>query len=390
MAETVKTDVVVIGAGIAGASAAFHLADAGIKAVLVEREHPASGPTGTSSAVCHYFYAVPELSRLARRGIQILKDIPRSCGGPDVFHANGVLWAAGENNADEFRRTIARIRDEEGGGIDVVTPAEIARMAPGFDLDRIVLAAWEPEQGYADPYDATNALTKGARSRGARYLGNRTVTSFEVGGGRFKGVGLSDGTRIAADRAVVTAGPWTRSLLATLGVEVPLHIERHAMAVLNAPGVARDVLPFSWVDDIMSHYARPEGANTILVGTWAGGGTGVRNPDAAEKPKRVEVVGAYDAAVSTDEAVWIVEQMSPRVPAVAELGIRPGYACMYDMSPDDLPIIDRVPGIEGIAFAAGSSGHGFKLGPAVGEEVARLATGGASPLIAPLSLARFG
>ncbi|MSP81775.1 MAG: FAD-binding oxidoreductase [Alphaproteobacteria bacterium] len=389
MAETVGCDVVVIGAGIAGSSAAFHLASQGVKTVLVEREHPASGPTGKSSAVCHYFYTVPELSRLARRGIQILKDIPRSCGGPVVFHSNGVLWAAGENNADEFARAIARIRDEEGGGIAALAPVDIARMAPGFDLAGIVLAAWEDEQGYADPYDAANALTKGARDRGAVYLGNRTVTRFAIAGGRFTGVELSDGTKVAADRAVVAAGPWTKSLLRPLGIDLPLHVERHAMAVLNAPGVATTVLPFSWVDDIRSHYARPEGANTILIGTWAGGGTGIRNPDAAEKPKRVAVVGDYDAGVSTAESVWIVEQMAPRVPAVADLGIRPGYACMYDMSPDDLPIIDRVPGVEGIAFAAGSSGHGFKLGPAVGEEVARLATTGPSALIAPFSLARF-
>jgi sarcosine oxidase subunit beta len=62
---------------------------------------------------------------------------------------------------------------------------------------------------------------------------------------------------------------------------------------------------------------------------------------------------------------------------------------MYDMSPDDLPIVDQVPGVDGITFVAGSSGHGFKLGPAVGEEAARLATTGHSELLAPFSLARL-
>jgi sarcosine oxidase subunit beta len=389
LGEIRKCDILVIGAGIAGSSATFNLASQGIKTIVVEREHPASGPTGKSSAVCHLFYTVPELSRLARRGCQILKNLPEMCGGPKVFHPNGVLWCAGAKNADKFARSIARIRDEEGGGIDSVTPEEIARMAPGFNLDAIVLAAWEAEYGYADPYDATNALVQAARDRGAIYLGNRTATKFATAGGKLTGVELSDGTRIAADRAIIAVGPWTKSLVGQFGVELPLHIERHSMAVLDAPGRANAILPFSWVDDILSHYARPEGANTILIGTWAGGGTGIRNPK-ADRPREVRVAGEYDASVSTEEAAWIVEQMSPRVPAVADLGIRPGYACMYDMSPDDLPIVDRVPGVDGITFVAGSSGHGFKLGPAVGEEAARLATTGRSQLLAPFSLARFG
>jgi glycine/D-amino acid oxidase-like deaminating enzyme len=387
--ERLTSDVVVVGAGIAGSSAAFHLASQGVKTVLVERDHPASGPTGKSSAVCHLFYTVPQLSRLARRGCHILKSIPELCGGPTVFHPNGVLWCVGTRNADEFALSIARIRDEEGGGIDAVTPEDIARMAPGFNLDGIVLAAWEAEYGYADPYDAANALAQAARDRGATYLGNRTVTKFATAGGRLTGVELSDGTRITADRAVVAVGPWTKALMRQFGIDLPLHIERHSMAVLDAPGRANEILPFSWVDDILSHYARPEGKNTILIGTWAGGGTGIRNVE-AERPKEVKVAGEYDASVSTEESAWIVEQMAPRAPAVSELGIRPGYACMYDMSPDDLPIVDQVPGVEGIVFVAGSSGHGFKLGPAVGEEAARLATAGRSELLAPFSLARFG
>ena len=81
--------------------------------------------------------------------------------------------------------------------------------------------------------------------------------------------------------------------------------------------------------------------------------------------------------------------MIPRCPELGNLGIRPGYACMYDMSPDDLPIIDELNIAQGLYIIAGSSGHGFKLGPAVGEEVVRLATTGVSKLLAPFSLSRF-
>jgi glycine/D-amino acid oxidase-like deaminating enzyme len=192
----------------------------------------------------------------------------------------------------------------------------------------------------------------------------------------------------------MATGPWTKALAAPLGVALPLHIERHFMAVLDAPGRAEDILPFCWVDDTRSHYARPEGENTILIGTWSGGGTGIRSEESTEDhavhTHRVEVAGEFDATTSTEEAVWTIEHMTPRCPDLAGLGIRPGYACMYDMSPDDLPVIDQVPGAEGLFFAAGSSGHGFKLGPAVGESLAKWALGERSDLLAPFSLARFG
>jgi sarcosine oxidase subunit beta len=256
-------------------------------------------------------------------------------------------------------------------------------------MDDIAIGIWEPGYGYADPYEAANGFAAAAKARGATVRQQSRVAEIAASGGRVAGVRLESGERIAADIVVAATGPWTKSLISPLGVDLPLHIERHAMAVLDAPGRARDILPFAWVDDILAHYARPEREDTILIGTWAGGGTGIRNPDAG-RPHAHADPNDYDAGSDPDEAAWIVQQMLPRVPRIGELGIRPGYACLYDMSPDDLPVIDQVPGVEGLFVVAGSSGHGFKLGPAVGEEVARLVTTGRSDPLAPFSLARFG
>lgn len=394
MSETLTCDVVVVGAGISGAGAAYWLAKHGYSTVIVERESPASGPTGTSSAVSHLFYMEPELSQLARRGCQILKDLPDLTGGPAVFHGIGMLWGVGASNVAAWAKAVARIRDEEGGGIEMIGMEDFARLAPNFALHDLAVGVWEDSYGYADPHEATNELVRAARAHGARYLGNRSVIRFDVTGGKVQGVILSDGTHISAPRAILACGPWTKALVATLGIELPLRIERHFMAVLDAPGGAREVLPFAWCDDTASHYARPEGRNTILVGTWSGGGTGIRNEDSytrhADRLHEVKVAGEFDSAASTDESAWTVEHMLARCPDIAELGLRPGYACMYDMSPDDVPVIDEVPGISGLFFAAGSSGHGFKLGPAVGEALAAWATCERPVVLAPFSLARFG
>ena len=215
MSDALSCDVLVLGAGIAGAGAAFTLGSEGVDAILVEREHPASGPTGASSAICHLWYLEPELSQLARRGCQILKDLPEFIGAPRVFHETGVLWVAGENNVEEWRKTVVRIRDVEGGGLDSLTPEEVAKLAPNFRLDGIVMGVWEEKYGYVDPYDAANELVRGARDKGVRYLGGRTARSLNVEGGKIAGVELSDGTKVSTDRVVMATGPWTKALAAT-------------------------------------------------------------------------------------------------------------------------------------------------------------------------------
>lgn len=381
-------DVIVIGSGIAGASTAFHLAEAGVDVVLIEKDHPAAGPTGKSSAVSHLFYTEPELSQLAQRGCAWLKRLPEISDGPAVFHETGMLWCTGEANAGVWAAAARRIHDQEGGEIFVITPEDLAARAPDFVMVDIAIGIWEPAYGYADPYEATNGFVNAARARGAIVRQQSRVGEIETAGGRVAGVRLESGEPIAADIVIAATGPWTKALIAPLGVDLPLHIERHAMAVLDAPGMARSILPFAWCDDILAHYARPEREDTILIGTWAGGGTGIRNLE-AKRPHAYEDPNEYDAGSDQDEAIWIIQQMLPRVPRIGELGIRPGYACLYDMSPDDLPVIDQVPGTEGLFVVAGSSGHGFKLGPAVGEEVARLVISGRSDLLAPFSLSRF-
>jgi len=177
-------------------------------------------------------------------------------------------------------------------------------------------------------------------------------------------------------------------LIAQIGVELPLTIERATVAVLDAPGRARDHMPFTWADNRFMNYGRPDGEDAIILGTWHGGGIAERNPE-TERGLAVSDPDKNSPTVSDDETVSIIETFLPRMPNLSDLGVKPGVACVYDMSPDDLPIVDRVPGTEGLWVACGSSGHGFKLGPSIGEAVAHFATTGEPGLLAPFSLDRF-
>lgn len=382
-----KHDVIVVGAGIAGASTAFFLAERGIDVGLVEMEHPASGPTGRSSAVTHAFYLQSELSRLAIAGVSTLRRIPELTGEAKAHTECGMMWVCGPDAAPSWRAAGERI-GREGSKIEALKPEELLRHAPGIDLDGIALALWEEDYGYGDPYGATQALVKGARQRGATVYLNTKVDRLIQSAGRITGVETAQQGTLSASTVVSAAGVWTKPLISRLGYDLPIHVERHIMAVLDGRGNARRYMPFSWCDDLLCNYARPDGDRVILAGVWAGGGTGIRHQTIA-RPEIVADPDVYRVDTDESECIDALSFLLPRFPGLAELGVRPGYAGLYDMSPDDNPLIGPVPGIDGLIAICGSSGHGFKLGAGVGEEVARLVAEGGSELLTPFRLDRF-
>ena len=380
-------DVIVVGAGIAGASTAFFLAERGIDVALIEMGHPASGPTGRSSALTHAFYLQSELSRLAIAGVETLRRIPELTGEAKAHFECGMMWACGVDAAPAWRVAAERIT-AEGSKIEALTPADLERHAPGINLDGITFALWEEAYGYADPYGATQALVKGARQRGAKVYLNSKVERLIESAGKITGVETAQHGKLSAPVVVSAAGVWTKPLIGALGYDLPIHVERHIMAVLDGGGKARDYMPFAWCDDLLCNYARPDGDRVVLCGVWAGGGTGIRNQTLA-RPEIVADPDSYRENTDESECVDALSFILPRFPKLAELGVRPGYAGLYDMSPDDNPLIGPVPGIEGLIAVCGSSGHGFKLGAGVGEEMARLVVEGRSELLAPFRVDRF-
>jgi sarcosine oxidase subunit beta len=298
----------------------------------------------------------------------------------------GLLWGFGPDLAAALTEAAERVRGE-GTVLETMTPEEMLELAPGFTADGLGIALWEPSAGYADPATATTSLVSAARDRGASVRLNTPIARLTAVDSAVVGVETVSGERLEAGSVVLATGPWTKPILEEIGISLPLTMERHGITALDVPGRAREILPFTWCDDPLVHYARPDGENRVLVGTWAGGGTGRRNPDV----ERSEVTNpdVYKTTVGDREAAWLLELMLPRAPVLADLPFGSGWACVYDMSPDDNPLVGPVGGVEGLVVVAGSSGHGFKLGPAMGREVARLVTTGEAPLLAPFSPNRF-
>jgi glycine/D-amino acid oxidase-like deaminating enzyme len=374
MSGTHVGEVVVVGGGVYGACILYHLAAAGVQASLLERDHLADGPTGRSSANVRLHYFMPELADLARRGVELFGAFEELTGRDCGFRRVGVGYAVSEVEAPAWRANVERLQ-ARGFPIELRDPADCADIAPGYVLDGVGVVVFEPTTGYADPVGTTVGFAERARELGARVQVRHAVTDVEVSGGRVAGVRTSDGERHAADVVILATGPWTSRLLAPLGVRLPLHVERQAVSILDAPMGARQVVPTVWGDFVAGFYARPEGESAVLLGD-------------EHAPAPLEDLDAWDPNASLAESAAITGRAASRIPLLEGLGLRRGYAALYDVSADRLHIIDWVTGFEGLLVVCGTSGHGFKLAPAMGEEVARLVTTGRSELLVPFRIDR--
>jgi sarcosine oxidase, subunit beta len=347
-------DVAVIGAGVHGASAAFHLADRGVRTVVVEKTSPAGGPTGRSSAICRAYYTNAFLAAVAHDSIAMFRDFERHTGRDSGFRETGLLVLHPPEDEATVREVVPRLNDQ-GIPTDLLEPQEVAAEWPDFDLDGIAVAAFERDAGHADPVLTTQGLFKRARELGADALLGHRVTAIEphVDGWTVR---TSD-TSITTERVLIAAGPWSRPLATMVGADLPLTVERHIVATFAWGGDARAP---AHGDLPNGYYFRPEGEELFLVGPL--------HPEPNVDPDD------FDERVASDEAERLGARVVRRLPALQHATSRGGWASLYDVSPDWQPVIGEI--APGVFVDAGTSGHGFKLAPALGRHVADLVTGG--------------
>ena len=353
--ETVE--VAIVGGGVHGVSAALHLANQGVKATLFERGGPASGPTGRSSAICRAFYTNPFLARVARESMDIFRSFREVSAGRDAgFRETGALFLHGPEDEADVRRT-AKVLAAVGTDVELLDSSQLAQTHSGVNLSGIGIGAWESRAGYADPVMTTQGLLERAVELGVKARPHVRVTELQPrpGGGAL--ITSGDGQRTECNRLLIAAGPWSRPLAHQLGVDLPLTVERHYVATFGW-GQAQPV-PFVLVDVPGGYYLKPEGKELFLVGPLT--------PEDTTDPDH------FSPAVSRHEVLRMTTGVTSRVPALGAADSRGGWASLYDVSPDWQPVIGEV--ANGVFINAGSSGHGFKLAPALGRYVAALVMG---------------
>jgi glycine/D-amino acid oxidase-like deaminating enzyme len=258
-----RADVVVIGGGVTGLSAARALGELGAGEVMVlERDVIGSGGTGKSSGVVRCHYGIPSLAAMAWHSLPVLEGASELLGADAGFHRTGYLVVVGPDDEDSLR---ANVEMHQGLGIEVelLAPADGVGLWPGATFDDAAALAYEPRGGYGDAHRTALAYAGAARSHGARIRQGCTVESIEVRGDRVVGVRLAEGGAVFTDRVVVAAGFWSVKLAAGVGVELPIAAQR-AQILLVDPGCALGPVPV--LSDLVNlQYVRPD-ATALLVG----------------------------------------------------------------------------------------------------------------------------
>jgi sarcosine oxidase, subunit beta len=353
-----SADVIIVGAGVIGAATAFWLSELGAGDVLVLDQGAAgSGMSCRSSALVRMHYTFGPEVELAVRSDAMFEAWPALTGRPVCVRRTGFVRIVRRGEEDALRANVAMQR-RHGAHAELIDASGLAELMPAMRTDDVECAAWEPEGGYGDGAVVAGDLLAAARARGVRYRPNTPVRSLLLDAGRVTGVIAGpDGRPEHASTVVLAAGVWSPPLLATAGISLPIETEVHEVAVLaHEPW---EGAPAACIDSVTQTYFRPEAAGSMtLVGSF----TGPRGADPDRVPQ----------TATAEQLAPLVESASYRLPALADAGIVRGVTGVYDMTPDARPMLGPLRGLDGLIVAAGFSGMGFKIAPAVGESIAGL------------------
>ena len=366
-------EAVIIGGGVMGCSIQYSLAKLGVTdSVLLEMDVLGSGSTGRSQAICRMHYSNPVTASMAWESLKVFTNFGELVGGSSGFVQTGYLVIVESIDRPGLERNIS-LQQELGVDTRIVSAAEVAQLAPMVNVGEEEGLAWEPQSGYADPYQVTTSYATRVREMGGEVVLRNPATGIEISGGRVVAVTSVQG-RVETPVAVVAAGPWSRREMAKVGVDLPLSTVRHQVATLTRP---LDRIPnHPTVGDIAQSFSfRPDGSSMTMVGF---------GEDDVE-------VDTYNQGVDMEAVAANLAKLTRRMPPMADSYFRGGWSGLFTITPDWHPILDRVPGIDGLYCAVGFSGHGFKLSPMVGLTMAELIVQGeASSIdINPLRFQRF-
>jgi sarcosine oxidase subunit beta len=348
-------DIVILGAGVIGASIAFHLAKrkAG-KIVVVDKGHVGQGGSGRSSALIRMHYSYPPEVQLALVSLRMFEHWADEVGGEGDFRKTGFVRIVHPSEAERLKQNV-EMQCKLGVNVKLIDRVDLKELEPDWAVDEVELAAYEPDSGYGDGAGVANDFLARARDLGVTYL-SKTEASLRIESGQIRGISSSQG-EIAAPVVVAATGPWTRPLFQKAGLDLPIETEFHQVAILkNAPDMKGGGC--ACIDSVTATYFRSDAHDKFLIGDFYG----QRGADPDNFPQRA----------ADHELEEIIERACRRVPKLENAEVMRGVTGVYDMTPDSRPLLGEIPGVRGLYVSAGFYGMGFKISPAIGLVMSEL------------------
>jgi sarcosine oxidase subunit beta len=371
-----RAEVVVVGGGVMGTSAAFHLAEAGVDVLLVERGQLAGGSTSKAAGGVRAQFSDPLNITLGARGLDAFARFRERPGQEIDLHRNGYLFLLTvPEDVAAFEAAVA-LQNELGVPTRILDAGRAASLAPGVRTDDVLAATFHAGDGYCSPESVVLGYAAGARRLGATVLTGVEVVGLDPAGEDTTMIRTIAG-EVTAGAVVCAAGAWSRALGAMAGVELPVTpLRRQILVTEPLPAKVAAALPASMpmtIDASTTFYLHREGPGVLLGMSWTGEEPGFRKD--------------LDDAWLPD----LTDAIERRAPALLDVGIATGWAGLYEVTPDHNALLGEASTSCGrFLYATGFSGHGFLQGPAVGEILRDLYLG-REPFVdvTPLSAERF-
>jgi sarcosine oxidase, subunit beta len=370
-----SADFVILGAGVMGTSIAYHLAkrNAG-RIIVVDKDHVGRGASGRSSALIRMHYTFPAEVQLAVKSLDMFQHWSDITGQAGDFRRTGFVQLVSAQELDRLKANV-RMQQEHGVKVELISAADLRRLEPDWTVDDVVMAAYEPDSGYGDGAGVANDFLQKAREMGVEYRPRTRATEFLIHNDRIRGVATDQGT-ISANAVIAATGQWSKPLFTSAHVDLPIETEYHEVCILrNAPGMKGGGC--ACIDSILCVYFRSEGHDKTLVGAF----TGTRPVDPDDFPQHA----------SQDSLAALADVACQRIPRLQNAELVRGITGVYDVTPDSRALLGEVPQVQGLYLAAGFSGMGFKISPAIGLVMSELVLDGRASTvdISAFRLSRF-
>lgn len=376
--------VVVIGGGVMGCSALYHLVRLGWSdAVLVEKNELTAGSTWHAAGLCTHFAHNLTVMQLRAHSVKLYRELLPQAGHPTGFHATGALRITRDpDRLDEFRH-VRGLGEFAGVEFQILTPDELKALYPLAQTDGLLGAFYEPADGYVDPSQATHAFAKCARDGGGTIYRHTAVQAIHRARGEW--IVRTQNGEIRAEHIVNAAGTWCREVGAMIGVDLPVTPMLHQYIVTDRiaefAGLPRE-LPFIRDPD-ESWYLRQE-RDGVVIGVY-------------EKDGRAWAVDGVPAAFGMEllppdlaRIEAIAGKAMARVPAVAGGGVKEIVHGPITFTPDANPLIGPAGDAPNAWLLTGSS-MGVMEGGGAGKFLAEWMDGGEPPMDAlAVDARRFG
>jgi glycine/D-amino acid oxidase-like deaminating enzyme len=364
-----RFDVAVVGAGAFGGWTAFHLQRSGARVVLLDA-WGAGHPRGTSSGetrIIRYTYGAKSLyTEWSWRARELWLDCERQWRVP-LYNPSGVLWLWREEN-EYFRESVAalaRLRIP----IERLSAPELVRRFPQISSHGVAFATFEPDGGFLFARRATQTVEKQV-AEGGGDVRIAAVAAPKRPGPRLERLRISsgpssEGGEIEADAFVFACGPWLPQIFPEL-FRGRLVVTRQDVFYFGTPAgdlrFSPPAMP-AWCEYETEFYGIPavNGSGFKLANNQGVGGFDPTDGERVADPRSLDAARRY---------------LARRFPALAGAPLVETRVCQYERTPDSNLVIDRHPQYKNVWLVGGGSGHGFKLGPAVGEFVASLVRSG--------------